>query len=126
MPADKHITVAAGRRRQTAVVVRGNRMNSSAHVLIEHISFTEPGFVLGRQSIAIPETHGWVVTELVVPVTCNVPGMVIKPRMILSVLIVPMRIRSILVVASLLVRALTLVVSVLVLPMVLGARNCTE
>jgi hypothetical protein len=93
-------------------------MNSSAHVSIEHISFTEPGFVLGSESIAIPEPHGWVVTMLVVPVMCNLPVMVIKPRIILSVLIVPMRIGSILVVAPLAVRALTLVVSVLVLPMV--------
>jgi hypothetical protein len=63
---------------------------------------------------------------LVVPLMRNLPVMVIKPRMILSVSIVPILIGLILVVSAPVLAALTLVVSVLVLSMVLCASSCTR
>ena len=69
-----------------AVVVSRNRVNPSPHVPIEHSALPKPGFVLGRQSVAVPEPHRWVVVVLVVPITRDLPTMVIEPRMILPVL----------------------------------------
>jgi len=45
--ANKDVTVAARRRRQSPIVIGRNRVDHSAHVPIENISLAKPGFILG-------------------------------------------------------------------------------
>ena len=78
VPADEDVTIAIWRRRQTTVIVRRNRVNPSAHISIEHVAFAEPRFVFRRQSIAIPEASRPTIMMLVVPVSCDLPIVVVK------------------------------------------------
>ena len=65
-------------------------MNPSPHLPIEHITLAKPRFVLGSQSVAVPEPHRWTVVMLVVPITRDLPIVVIESRMILPGLILVM------------------------------------
>jgi hypothetical protein len=77
--ADEDVTIAAGRRRQTAIVVGRNRVNPSTHVSIEHVTLAQPGFVFRSQSIAVSEAYGWMVAMFVVPITRDLLIVVIEP-----------------------------------------------
>ncbi len=101
MSANEDVTVAAGRGRQTAVVVIRNRVNLSPHIRIEHIILAETGFILGSQAVAVSQPYRRMVVVLVVPLARGLPIVIVEPRMILRVLIVARLIVMILVVAVL-------------------------
>ena len=104
--ADEDIAVAAGRGRQTAIIVIRNGVNSSPHIPIEHIILAQPGFVLGRQPVAVSKPYRWTVVVPVVPIARGLPIVVVELRMILPVSIIAILVLMILVVAVLMVAIL--------------------
>ena len=115
MPVDEDVAVAAWRRRQLAIIISGNRMDSVPHIAVEHISLAKPGFVFRTEPVAISEPRGGVVVVLVVPVTRDLPVVVIEPRMIPLALIVALLAALISVVAVLIVAILIVAILVLVI-----------
>ena len=102
-------------------------MDSVPHIAVENISLAKPGFVFRTEPVAISEPRGGVVVVLVVPVTRDLPVVVIEPRMILPALIVALlaaliSVMAVLIVAILIVAILVLVI--LILSAVLRA-DCT-
>jgi len=122
MPVDENVAVAARRRRQLAIIISRNRMDSAPHVAIEHVSLAKPGFIFRAESVSILEPRGRMVVVMVVPVARDLPIMVIEPRMVLRALIVALSPMLILVMVVLIVTVLIL--AILILSTVLRA-DCT-
>src|ERR1700680_17571 len=110
--ADENVTVAAGWRRQTTIVVVRNRVNLSPHVPVEYITFAKSGFIFWTKLVTVSEPRRPTVMMLIVPITRSLAVAVIEPGMILAMLIVAVLVVMILIVVALI--AVILVVTALI------------
>jgi hypothetical protein len=115
--ADEYIAITSWCRWQLAMVIVGNCVNPSAHIGIEDITLVGPGFILGRQLIAVSKAPRAIVAVFVVPIGRYLAVTVIELHMSLPVLIIAMLVVVVLIV-------LILAVIILIPPKV-PRRQCS-
>ena len=86
MAADRDVAVVSWRRRQAARQIGRCRVHLPSQVLVQHRALMQPRFLIGRQSILVPEPCRRMGLILVIPVARHLLVVLVKLSMTLLVL----------------------------------------